>query len=159
MDATRAWPVPCGSVRYIYADNVIEHLTLNQNRVVFSEALRVLQPGGVMRLVTPDVGALVTRYLDSSEQSMALQQELQREGYLIEHQVDLLRFAFQDDGHHEGYLWDRKSLSLELEKAGFVDMSICSAGQSDIHDLRGLESRVGSPIADICVVMEAVKPL
>jgi predicted SAM-dependent methyltransferase len=158
LDATRTWPVPDDSVEYIYADNVVEHLTLEQNRFLLAEAVRALQPGGRIRLVTPDVGALAALYLAGPEAAQALRDELIDEGYAIHHQVDVLRFAFQDDGHHVGYLWDVESLASELTRAGFVDVSIHEAGSSGDPALCGLEVRVGSPVAGICVIVEAVKP-
>ena len=157
LDGTRAWPIPDESVEFIYADNVIEHLSLEQNRYLLAEAHRVLRPGGRIRLVTPDIGALVQTYLADEEHARPLREELAAEGYLVAHQVDVLRFAFQDDGHSQGYLWDEVSLSTELVKAGFSHWCTYVAGVSDEPDLCGLESRTGTPVADICIVMEAEK--
>jgi predicted SAM-dependent methyltransferase len=158
LDATRKWPVADNSVDYIYADNVVEHLTLEQNRFFFEESQRVLRPDGRIRLVTPDISALARLYLASPEDSRPLRDELLREGYSIHHQVDLLRFAFQDDGHHEGYLWDLGSLSDELLRAGLTGVSVHEAGSSLYQELSGLEARVGTPVANICIVVEAMKP-
>ena len=157
LDATRRWPVPDGSVEFIYADNVIEHLSLEQNRFLLVEAHRVLRPGGRIRLVTPDIGALVQMYLAGESSASQLREELVAEGYLVAHQVDVLRFAFQDDGHFEGYLWDEASLSSEMKRSGLVNCRTYPAGLSDEPALCGLEARVGTPIADICIIVEAEK--
>lgn len=157
LDATRTWPVPDGSVEFIYADNVIEHLSLEQNRFLLLEAYRVLRPGGRIRLVTPDIGALVQTYLAGEASARHLREELVAEGYFVAHQVDVLRFAFQDDGHAEGYLWDAASLTAELAQAGLPDCRTYVAGVSDEPALCGLEARTGTPVADICIVMEAAK--
>jgi predicted SAM-dependent methyltransferase len=141
----------------VYADNVIEHLTLEQNRALLSEAFRVLKPGGRIRLVTPDIGELARLYIADPEQSKDLRTELQAEGYLVAHQVDVLRFAFQDDGHHAGYLWDADALAVELRRVGFTNLTICQAGKSEDPELCGLEARVGTPVAQICIIMEATK--
>jgi len=146
-------------VEFVYADNVIEHLDLEQSRFMFTEACRVLRPGGRIRLVTPDIGALVQTYLGGQASALPLREELAAEGYLVAHQVDLLRFAFQDDGHAEGYLWDEESLSTELLRAGLSDCCTYVAGVSDEPALCGLEARSGTAVADICIVMEAAKPL
>lgn len=158
LDATGTWPVADESVKLIYADNVIEHLTLQQNRSLLAEARRVLCPGGRIRLVTPDIGALVQAYLSGESAARRLREELVLEGYLVAHQVDVLRFAFQDDGHASGYLWDAESLRSELNRAGLSDCRIYPAGESDEPALCGLESRAGTPVADVCIVMEAQKP-
>jgi predicted SAM-dependent methyltransferase len=145
-------------VEYIYADNVVEHLTLEQNRFLLAEAFRALQPGGRIRLVTPDVGALAALYMAGPEAAQALRDELIGEGYAVHHQVDVLRFAFQDDGHHQGYLWDEESLDIELTRVGFVGVNTHEAGSSGDPALCDLEVRVGSPVASICVIVEATKP-
>lgn len=157
LDATRIWPIARGSVAYIYADNVIEHLTISQNRFLFREAYRVLCPGGRIRLVTPDVETLATIYLQRSNDAKELTKELRAQGYSIQHDVDLLRFAFQDDGHDQGYLWDREALVRELRDAGFSSFEVHSAGQSNDPELRNLELRFDNPVADIGLHLEAMK--
>lgn len=157
LDATKTWPFPDRSVEFIYADNVIEHLRLPQNQVLLAEAYRVLQPGGRIRLVTPDVNALVEKYRSDIAQTADLRDQLHKEGYTIEHRVDLLRFAFHDDGHDRGYLWDEDSLRAELLRAGFRSVTVHDAGTSETPDLSNLEVRVDTPVAKICIVVEAVK--
>ena len=158
LDASRTWPVATDSVTCIFSDNVIEHLDMAANRALFREALRVLQPGGRMRIVTPDVGALVQTYLSGPEAAAPLRDELLVEEYGIFHQVDILRFAFQDDGHHMGYLWDITSLTAELQAAGFINVVSRPTGESDDPDLQGLELRVDTPVAHVMLIVEAVKP-
>lgn len=158
LDATRTWPIKSNSVELVYADNVIEHLTFAQNQVVLRECLRVLKPGGRIRLVTPDIGELAQIYVRGLEASRNLRSELRQEGYEVHHQVDVLRFAFQDDGHATGYLWDEAALRVELNSAGFTDITVHEAGRSNRSDLCDLESRVGNPVADACIHIEASKP-
>src|SRR5665213_2067855 len=67
LDITRPWPVAAGSVDVIYADNVIEHVTLNGGGVVFREAHRALKNGGVFRLATPDVERVAHAYLENGD--------------------------------------------------------------------------------------------
>src|SRR5262245_32934447 len=55
LDLTQPWPVPPRSVAGIYADNVIEHLTLKLGRQALQYAFNALQPNGRIRLATPDV--------------------------------------------------------------------------------------------------------
>ena len=158
LDGTRTWPVPSNSASCIFADNVIEHVDLQANRTLFREALRVLQPGGVLRLVTPDIAALVNLYEAGPDTAGPLRDELVDEGYLIAHQVDVLRFAFQDDGHHVGYLWDQASLTSELADAGFINIHPCRPGESSTQHLTGLELRIDTPVAAIMLNIEASKP-
>lgn len=49
------WPYGDETVERIYAGHVIEHLTPEQAKMAFVEALRVLQPGGTIMVVAPDM--------------------------------------------------------------------------------------------------------
>jgi predicted SAM-dependent methyltransferase len=157
LDGAGPWPVPDSSTAYVYADNVIEHLSLAANRVLLREAHRVLQPGGRIRLVTPDIESLARLYLASPEAAAPLISELRAEGYRVFHQVDVLRFAFQDDGHDAGYLWDMASLSDELYRAGFAEVRRYRSNESDDPELRSMELRVGTSVADIMLIVEACR--
>lgn len=159
LDVTRAWPIASSSVDAIFSDNVVEHLSLSSAQVAFREAFRVLRPGGVMRTVTPDIGALVELYRAGPQAAAALREELVEEGYHVAHQVDVLRFAFQDDGHHEGYLWDRNSLEAELSAAGFTHIEFRSPGESRHSLMQGLDMRTDVPLAEAMLAADAVKPV
>ncbi|WP_405722868.1 methyltransferase domain-containing protein [Streptomyces sp. NBC_01537] len=150
MDATKDWPVPTSSVSHVYADNVIEHLRMGPNRRLFREAHRVLAPGGRIRLATPDVEYLVDRYMKGDDETRNLIEISNRKNYEAYHPVDLLRVAFQECGHHVGYLWDYQSLRDELRLAGFTNICRFEPGQSDEPELRALETR-----QDFALVVEA----
>ena len=64
LDATGSWPFPPGSVSHVYGDNMIEHVPLDGARALFREAMTAAsQPGGRIRLVTPDVERCAEAYL------------------------------------------------------------------------------------------------
>lgn len=48
----------------VYSAQFIEHLTLEEGEHVLRDVARVLKPGGVLRLVTPDMEELARTYLD-----------------------------------------------------------------------------------------------
>ena len=53
------------SFNVVYSAQFIEHLTLEQAESVLKEVNRVLKPGGVLRLVTPDLEELANSYLNA----------------------------------------------------------------------------------------------
>lgn len=142
LDATSPWPLEDKSVSFLYSDNVIEHISLNAGRALFAEAHRCLQPGGVMRLVTPDLRAHVDKYLSGTapagNPSARTYEEM---GLTVEHPLDWVRIPIASFGHHEGYVYDFATLAAELERAGFHSVVTCELGQSSHPALNGLDQR------------------
>jgi predicted SAM-dependent methyltransferase len=157
LDLTRPWPVPSESVDRIYADNVIEHFSLQVGRDVLRNCLRTLRPGGGIRLATPDLERTARAYLEDAELTSAHLDRHRRHGYPAEHAADMLRVTYAYHGHHEGYIYDYAALSAELTAAGFVNVRRVDAGQSEDTAFRGLETRAESTEAATELIVEAWK--
>jgi predicted SAM-dependent methyltransferase len=158
MDGTKPWIFEDGSLSHVYADNMIEHVPLAGGRVFFAEAYRCLQPGGVIRLVTPDVRTHVEMYLAGSDEVVhgPLADEYRSLGVVIEHPIDLLRTPIGEFGHHAGYVYDFETLDAELQRAGFKPAVRRELQESDDPKLRGLEERPTH--GSLQMVVEAVRP-
>lgn len=156
LDATQTWPIEDGALSHVYSDNVVEHLPLEAGRVMFAEAYRCLRPGGVIRMVTPDLGAHVERYLAGNaprgDAEAAIYEEV---GLTVEHPLDWVRIPIASFGHHEGYVYDFAALSAELERAGFSSVVRAELGSSVHPELDGLDNRVMEGGAQMAV--EAVR--
>lgn len=61
-DVRRGLPFADRSVAIVYASHFLEHLTRDEAAFVLREAWRVLQPGGVCRMVVPDLEAAIAAY-------------------------------------------------------------------------------------------------
>jgi predicted SAM-dependent methyltransferase len=158
LDATGPWPFPPGSVSHVYADNVIEHVPLDGARALLRHALSALEPGGRIRLVTPDVERCAEVYLERGDLARAQLDAHRGAGTRVEHLVDILRGVFVEYEHSRGYAWDFESLSAELAAAGFTDIERRELEDSPDPALRGLESRV-LPIDRITMLaVEARRP-
>lgn len=76
--ATRPGVIPCdlrsgicfgnNCFDAVYHSNVLEHFTREQAKGFVSECLRVLKPGGVMRVVVPDLEGVVRAYLQALDE-------------------------------------------------------------------------------------------
>lgn len=155
LDATSPWPFEDGALELVYADNMIEHVSLEAGRVMFAEAFRCLRPGGVMRLVTPDLAKYVELYLAGTRDGEIV--DFYRElGLTVEHPVDLLRVPIASFGHHTGNVYDLAALTAELERAGFVDVKEWDLVESGHPEMAGLDKRIGEGGAQMAV--EAVRP-
>jgi predicted SAM-dependent methyltransferase len=156
MDGTKRWIFEDGALSHVYADNMIEHVPLPAGRVFFAEAHRCLRPGGIIRLVTPDVRTHVELYLKGNGVvSSPLADEYREVGLAIEHPIDLLRTPIAEFGHHVGYVYDFETLDAELQRAGFRPAVRRELQESDDPMLRGLESRPTH--GSLQMVVEAVR--
>lgn len=156
LDATRAWPLEDSSVEFVYSDNVVEHLTLEAARVMLAQAHRCLQPGGVIRMVTPDLRAHVEKYLAGASPVGDPEARVYEEmGLTVDHPLDWVRIPIASFGHHEGYVYDFDTLAAELERAGFNSVTRCELGQSSHQALSGLDQRADEGGAQMAV--EAVR--
>jgi predicted SAM-dependent methyltransferase len=165
MDARRALPLPSDRFELVYAEHMIEHLTLEQGEAMLREISRVLRPGGWLRIATPDLRFLLAlhapartvlqdRYLDWSIRHSALPSDGRpREAIVINH-------FFRAWGHQ--FIYDEESLTAALRAAGFVDPRTCPVQHSEIPDLCDIEShgRIIPPEFNRLetLVMEARKP-
>ncbi len=156
MDATEPWPIGDGEVEAVYSDNVIEHIPLLAARTLYSEAYRCLQPGGVIRFVTPDLGAHVEHYLSGrSPKDDPAARVYQDAGLVVEHPVDWLQIPIASFEHHLGYVYDFQTLEAELRRAGFSEVHRTSLDESHHPAMRGLDLRAGDGEPQMAV--EAVR--
>lgn len=146
-DLTRPLPYEDGSVDFVYSEHFIEHLTAEEGLSLLKECRRVLKPGGVLRVATPDLGYVMLRYfLFWKRQSW-----LKKYGYQwIKTKAEMINISFREWGHQ--YLYNREELRRRLTEAGFVKVYRKKRGRSKYPELRGRETRKESNL-----VMEAVK--
>jgi hypothetical protein len=113
---------------------VLEHLSLHDLRTALDNTFRMLAPNGVFRLVVPDLLERARRYVTDAERgaedaagqfmrSTCLGHE-RRPRTIIRH----LRQALGGSIHL--WMWDAKSMSAELARAGFVDIRRCDFGDA-----------------------------
>lgn len=63
MDASRPLEFPTESVHVVYSSHMLEHLPVDGARAFLAECRRVLRPGGVVRMVVPDLEGIARAYL------------------------------------------------------------------------------------------------
>ncbi len=158
LDAERPFPIKEKSVSYIFTECFIEHIPRHATLAFLEECFRVLQPGGIVRISTPDVEALARAYLDDPEQvSLLNERNRRRNGKYGSYPVDVLNKLFLEDGH--ACLYDAQTLQQILSEAGFRDIGKCEVGESRHTALSGIDGHDAGTFVDqfMCVV-EATKP-
>lgn len=148
LDIRRPLPFDDGAARLIYHEHVIEHLTVEEALRCLRDWHRLLAPGGVLRVATPDLAYLVERYHGDWRDQAWLRQP---EYAFIRTGAEMLNVAFRWWEHR--YLYDGEELARRLREAGFDPIRRCTLGESEVPELRGLETR-----ADSMLIFEGVRP-
>ncbi|HNR06408.1 MAG TPA: methyltransferase domain-containing protein [Saprospiraceae bacterium] len=165
MNLNRTWKWGNDSVDIVYASHLYEHLTLDSARLMLRESFRCLKPGGVIRLVVPDLFKLCKKYIlefenqnSKASESLLWALNLHREGqYGKLNFLKKLIFEIQGYPHQHKYMYDSRSLSEKLLHAGFMDLKECRYGQSVYMEscIKEVEGNVESYLS---VYLEALKP-
>lgn len=68
-DVTRGIPFDEHQFDAVYHSHILEHLRPEQGRQLVAECFRVLKPGGVLRMVVPDLERIARLYLQTHQQA------------------------------------------------------------------------------------------
>ena len=145
-------PFEEGTVGVIYSSHMLEHLDREEARRFLGEAHRVLQVGGRIRLVVPDLDHYVREYqreadADAFLENLLLSMPRERgRKRLIQHLV-----GFR--GHR--WMYDAASLERLLESCGFTDVAAVGSGETSIPDVGDLDLRERE---EESIYVEARKP-
>jgi SAM-dependent methyltransferase len=135
-------PLPTGSARYVFVAHLLEHLFHPaQSSRLLAEIRRVLAPGGVVRIVVPDIEKYLRAYTNGDEALFAERRRQRRLPVELTSLETLLPYAGAGatpdalfEQHKFGY--DFATLARALERAGFVDVRRCDYQQSSHPELR-----------------------
>lgn len=124
-DIIKGLPLTDSSCDGVYASHVLEHLSLADFRAALRNTYRILKPGGIFRLVVPDLETLARRYLESESPDASL--EFMRATDLgKESRLRGIRLIVSQLGNSQHlWMWDYSSLENELSDAGFVGIRRC----------------------------------
>jgi predicted SAM-dependent methyltransferase len=141
LDATRRFPFADNVFDYVACEHMIEHIDYPSAVAMLRESLRVLKPGGKIRVATPNLRVLVGLCADEIT-------EMQKHytDWITAHCVPdvtdcktvfVINNAFRAWGHQ--FIYDPETLMRTLAKCGFVNLKIYSSGISEEQHLRGIE--------------------
>ena len=115
LDATKKFPFENNSVTFIFSEHLIEHLPLNKGIKFLKECYRVLKPGGVLRLSTPDLRFYINLYL-GEEKEVALDEFCSRIRHIFPttpHRCMFINKILTEFGHLFNYDYDFCHLKIK----------------------------------------------
>jgi predicted SAM-dependent methyltransferase len=150
-DLKKPLPFKGNTFSCIYASHVLEHLYLVEGQSLLSECKRVLKPGGVLRLVVPDLHSMVVEYMQRrSDGTTAVCGDKSAADHLNERLgfrsavppkgKFLTKFyATWKDFHSHKWMYDSDSLVRYLKLAGFQQVSEKKFLSSEIPGIEEVE--------------------
>jgi SAM-dependent methyltransferase len=164
-DIVRGLPIGDGSVQGVYASHVLEHLSLTEFWIALQNTFRMLKPGGIFRLVVPDLEDRARKYLeklnvnDAGANSWFMQATYLGLEFRERGLGAVARSIFGNSAHL--WMWDERSMTAALEKVGFIGIRRCRFNDSYDEAFRLVEDADrfydGSVGSEECA-MEAIKP-
>ena len=139
-DLRNPLPFADNSVDFVFNEHFIEHLTVEEAQQVIKDLMRVLKPGGVMRIAMPDLEGVVNNYLH-----VPLDQDQVIKDYklgFVKTRAEWMNMSFRWWGHM--WLYDWEELKRRLHETGYDAAKRCELHKSGHPELRNLEIRDGS---------------
>lgn len=138
LDLSRPFRFPDNTFECAFTSHVLEHLHPDVAEHCLREVHRVLMPGGIVRVVVPDLDRAVAGY-DPADPDRFLWGMYQGRS---SREMGAVRHWWSYNAH---------SLEVLLRTVGFADVERCDYRQGRLPDLERIDNRPGS------LFMEAVK--
>jgi predicted SAM-dependent methyltransferase len=117
MDITkRKYPVKDNSLKGIYTEHCVEHITLDQFEQNVKEFYRMLKKGGILRIITPD-GAIYFDIYEKRKNGENVKMPYE-EGFITP--MARINGIFRNHGHK--FIFDFETAQKILEKTGFKNI-------------------------------------
>ena len=106
----------------IFTEHTLEHLNYTEVARILAECRRILKPGGVIRIVVPDLSIFVEHYVSNNESWFRdwEREVLQPRGRSMTSRMEALSFVTQEYGHRSA--WDFETMEKFLTRAGFTEI-------------------------------------
>lgn len=135
-DCRRALPFDTASAKGIFCEHFLEHLDYVEEAPQFlRECHRVLQPGGVLRVIVPDAQMYIRAYCEPGWESMSRIRPLHSgrvdayTGVPYGTKMELLNHIFRQGFEHK-YAYDFETLASLFRRSGFARVSQSQFGRS-----------------------------
>ena len=163
LDATKRYPFEDASLEAVFSEHMIEHVSFPDGLKMLGECFRVLEPGGRLRISTPDLAFLIDLYREDKNELQHEYIEWATEWFIPHAPEPVDTFVInnyvRDWGHL--FIYDERVLRIALEKTGFTDIVRHEVGESEDPVFRGLENASRLPAGFLSlesVILEATKP-
>lgn len=137
-------PVADNSCDGVYCSHTLEHLALEDFRTALKNTYKILKKGGIFRCIVPDLEWSARTYIEALDKGKKDASMDFMNGTLLgihNRPKGTKGFisSFFGNSHHL-WMWDSKSLAIELANAGFVDIRECKFNDSEDDMFKHVEA-------------------
>lgn len=151
-DLSAGLPFRDGTADFMHSEDFIDQLDLETAARFLKECYRVLKPGGVIRVLTPDVEKLCRLYLDDPDALKALWRDHVGVPLKFGTTAEIVNLGMRFAGHT--FLYDAETFARLAWDCGFEAKQVAFQ-QSEHPPLRGLDLR--SPETAISLYFDCYK--
>lgn len=145
-DLRKRLPYADSTIDYVYTSHFLEHLSQSAAQKLLVEVFRVMKPGGLLRVVVPDLAIAVRQYVAAT----------QANPHDANAATEFLHFLqLSRPGTRDPHLWmyDAPSLAAMLHDCGFIKAVVCEYKKGRMPDCDILDNRPSDSLH-----LEAEKP-
>lgn len=157
LDVTHRFPFKNDMFDYISCEHMIEHISYTKGFAVLKECYRILRPGGVIRLATPEIYFLIGLFNKEKTtiQNRYINWHIENfySNTFIKNETLVANSFFYNFGHR--FIYDFETIKNSLELAGFTDITRCEIRKSNHKLLENIELH-GSMIPDEFNILETM---
>jgi predicted SAM-dependent methyltransferase len=141
LDATHKFPFDDNTFDYIFSEHMIEHVSYDECSFILQECYRVLKPGGVIRIATPNIRFLVDLFKEKKSDTQERYIQWAVNTYFpksdIYSETIVVNNFFYNWGHQ--FIYDIYMLKKVLKDAKFGNIIESIPRESGYDALKGLE--------------------
>lgn len=132
-------PAEDESLNAVYHSHLLEHLTFKEGLAFLGKVYNALKPGGIHRIIVPDLRAFAQAYLEDNDLLLKKYQEhvLAGEAEIYQTKASIFMGMLHNHGHQMGYDWE--TLSWALKITGFKKIRQTLFQESDMSDIKEIE--------------------
>jgi predicted SAM-dependent methyltransferase len=166
LDATSKIPAPSNSFDYVFSEHHIEHIHYKDAKFMASEICRILKPGGVFRVCTPDLKVYLNAYSAPDPMKNQYVQETLEDwiksgfynakNYIPSDNEANVSFFINDIflNYEHKFIYDSQTLEKLLINTGFSKAQQSIAGKSSYEVFQNIEAHAPTVYT---LVVEGIK--
>ncbi|MGW5053888.1 class I SAM-dependent methyltransferase [Actinokineospora sp. NPDC004072] len=144
LDICAPLPIEDGALDWVYAEHLIEHVPLAEGIGWLREVRRVLAPGGLLRLTTPDLAAYIAGYSGGGFYAKHRRRVRLALGEVAPPMPTRRAFMVNQIFYLYGHRWiyDYDELAHALTQAGFTDFTMRAYREGARSDVAALDQTI-----------------